>query len=331
MYTVHIYSGSLSVVSKSGVGQAAHHQRVALQSVGARVVTHWDDSAQIVHINTILPDSLLAAHRAHRRGQKVIWYGHSTELDFRNSFTGSNLLAPLFKQWLRLCYNQADLLITPTPYSARQLAGYHLRPRIVPLSNGVDTEFFTPNPASRAILRQKYGLSAEQLVVISVGHYMQRKGILDFIALARQMPEVQFLWFGYTDPWLVPHKVKAAMTEAPENLRFPGFLTQAELRTAYCGADAFVFCSREETEGIVVLEALACGTPLLVRDIPVYHGWLQDDANVHMFRTTRDLPGKLRALLQHKLPDTTAAARQTAQDRALPNIGCRLLELYAQL
>ena len=331
MYTVHIYSGSLSVVSKSGVGQAAHHQRVALQSVGARVVTHWDNRAQVVHINTILPDSLLAAWRAHRRGQKVIWYGHSTELDFRNSFTGSNLLAPLFKQWLRLCYNQADFIITPTPYSARQLAEYHLWPPIVPLSNGVDTEFFTPNPASRAVLRQKYGLSAEKPVVISVGHYMQRKGILDFIALARQMPEVQFLWFGYTDPRLVPHNVKKAMAEAPENLRFPGFLTQADLRTAYCGADAFAFCSYEETEGIVVLEALACGTPLLVRDIPVYHGWLRDGENVHMYRTTRDLPRKLQALLRRELPDTTAAARRTVQDRALPVIGRRLLELYAKL
>lgn len=191
-------------------------------------------------------------------GQKVIWYGHSTEKDFRNSFTGSNLLAPLFKQWLRLCYNQADLIITPTPYSAKELAGYRLRPTIVPLSNGVDTRFFAPNPASRSILREKYRLAADKPVVISVGHYMQRKGILDFIALARKMPQVQFLWFGYTDPHLVPHNVKAAMADAPENLQFPGFLSQAELRTAYCGADAFLFCSYEETEGIVILEALAC-------------------------------------------------------------------------
>lgn len=115
MRTVHIYSGSLALVSKSGVGQAAKHQRAALESVGVHVVTDWDCRAEVVHINTVLPVSLWAARHARRRGQKVIWYGHSTEKDFRNSFTGSNLLAPLFKQWLRLCYNQADLIITPTP------------------------------------------------------------------------------------------------------------------------------------------------------------------------------------------------------------------------
>ena len=331
MRTVHIYSGSLALVSKSGVGQAAKHQRAALESVGVHVVTDWDCRAEVVHINTVLPVSLWAARHARRRGQKVIWYGHSTEKDFRNSFTGSNLLAPLFKQWLRLCYDQADLIITPTPYSAKELAGYRLCPTIVPLSNGVDTRFFAPNPASRSILREKYRLAADKPVVISVGHYMQRKGILDFIALARKMPQVQFLWFGYTDPHLVPHNVKAAMADAPENLQFPGFLSQAELRTAYCGADAFLFCSYEETEGIVILEALACATPTLVRDIPAYRGWLRDSVNVHTYRTTQDLPTRLQALLQHKLPDTAAAARQTAEERALPRIGAQLLELYKTL
>lgn len=219
----------------------------------------------------------------------------------------------------------------PAPYAAKELAGYRLRPPIEALSNGVDTQFFAPSPASRSILCKKYRLSADRAVVISVGHYLQRKGILDFIALAHKMPLVQFLWFGYTDPHLVPQEVRTAMAGAPENLCFPGFLSQAELRTAYCGADAFVFCSYEETEGIVVLEALACETPILVRDIPVYRGWLHDGQNVHTYRTTRELPGRLQALLQHTLPDTASDARRTAEERALPRIGERLLQLYAKL
>ena len=81
MRTVHIYSGSLALVSKSGVGQAAKHQRAALESVGVHVVTDWDCRAEVVHINTVLPVSLWAARHARRRGQKVIWYGHSTEKD----------------------------------------------------------------------------------------------------------------------------------------------------------------------------------------------------------------------------------------------------------
>ena len=64
------------------------------------------------------------------------------------------------------------------------------------------------------------------------------------------MPEVRFLWFGWTDPCLIPQEVREAMACAPENVRFPGFVDRERLREAYCGADLFAFMSYEETEGI---------------------------------------------------------------------------------
>lgn len=326
---VHIYTGSLHLVNKSGVGQAANHQRAALQSAGVQVVSCWKPRADAVHINTVLPCSVLATLRARARGEKVVWYGHSTELDFRHSFVGSDVLAPLFRRWLCFCYNLADLVVTPTPYSAEILRSYGLHPAVKVLSNGVDTQFFAPSPARRTAFRQCYAIADTDKVVISVGHFMQRKGILDFLALARKFPQVQFLWFGYTDPLLVPRDIRRAMQKAPANVRFPGFLTQAQLRDAYCGADAFLFCSHEETEGIVVLEALACGTPTLVRDIPVYYGWLQDGVNVHKAADTAALGRKLAALLQNRLPNTVEAGRKTALQRDLTVIGSELVKLYA--
>lgn len=328
---VHIYTGSLALVGKSGVGQAANHQRAALQSAGVEVVTQWQPPADAVHINTVLPCSVRAARKARRRGIPVIWYGHSTEEDFRHSFAGSNLLAPLFKRWLCHCYNQADLILTPTPYAANILQGYGLRPPVRVLSNGVDTEFFAPDPARGAAFREKYGLADGQKAVVSAGHFFERKGILDFIALARRMPGVRFFWFGHTDPALVPRAVRKAMQAAPPNLCFAGFVTQAALRDAYCGADAFLFCSHEETEGIVVLEALACGVPVLVRDIPVYKGWLTDGVNVYKAADNAGLQTKLAGILQHRLPDVTAAGRTVAEERALPVIGQALLGHYAAL
>lgn len=331
MFRVHIYAGSLALVGKSGVGQAANHQHAALEKTGVSVVTDWQPRADVIHLNTVLPCSFRAARRARRQGIPVIWYGHSTEADFRHSFVGSDLLAPLFKRWLCLCYNQADLVLTPTPYSAGILNSYGLRAPVRALSNGVDTDFFAPDAARRTAFRQAYGLEDGDKAVISVGHFMQRKGILDFIALARSMPQVRFFWFGHTDPALVPRPIREAMSTAPSNLEFPGFLSQSELRDAYCGADVFLFCSHEETEGIVVLEALACGTPTLVRDIPVYDGWLADGVNVYKGRTNADLRTKLAGMLQHRLPDVTAAGRQVALDRSLPQIGKALQQIYATL
>ena len=331
MFRVHIYTGSLALVGKSGVGQAANHQHAALEQSGVTVVTDWQPRADVIHINTVLPCSFRAAWRARREGIPVIWYGHSTEADFRHSFVGSDLLAPLFKRWLCLCYNQADLILTPTPYAAGILRSYGLRPPVRPLSNGVDTTFFAPDPARRAAFREAYGLAEGDKAVISVGHFMERKGILDFIALARCLPQVRFFWFGYTDPALVPRKIRQAMAAAPANLEFPGFLSQSELRDAYCGADAFLFCSHEETEGIVVLEALACGTPTLLRDIPVYDGWLTDGVNVYKGRDGQELRRKLVGLLYGRLPDLTPAGRTVAEERSLPNIGRALQAIYDAL
>ncbi|MDD4849433.1 MAG: glycosyltransferase family 4 protein [Gemmiger sp.] len=325
---IHLYMGSFDTVKKSGVGQAICHQKAMLQSAGAEVTENWQGHADAVQINTVFPGSVWAALRAHHRGELVVYYGHSTMQDFRNSFVGSNLLAPLFGRWICFCYNLGDVIITPTPYSRKILEGYHLKKPIYALSNGVDTGFFAPNQASRAVFRARYGLLDTDKVVISVGHFMERKGILDFIKLARALPDAQFFWFGYTEPSLVPTKVKNAMLQAPKNLHFPGFLGQADLREAYCGADIFCFCSQEETEGIVVLEALACGVPTVVRDIPVYADWLENGKNVYKASGTAGFVRAVSKMLDGSLPNLSGAGRAVAESRSLPRMGQKLVELY---
>ena len=123
---VHLYNGSLDLVGRSGVGQAFFHQKAMLEQAGVTVTESWQGHSDAVHINTVLPDAVFAALRAHLRGETVVYYGHSTMQDFRDSFPGSNLLAPVFRQWLRFCYRLGDFIITPTPYSRSILESYHL-------------------------------------------------------------------------------------------------------------------------------------------------------------------------------------------------------------
>ena len=142
------------------------------------------------------------------------------------------------------------------------------------------------------------------------------------------MPEARFLWFGWTDPHLIPQEIRQAMEQAPENVTFAGFVDRETLREAYCGADVFAFMSHEETEGIVVLEALACGIPTVVRDIPVYNGWLREGQNVYKASGTDEFQQKAEGLLTGTLPDLTAAGRRVAEERSLSVMGERLREVY---
>ena len=72
---VFIYGGGLRLVGKSGVGQAIFHQREMLRRARIETTHHWLQKAGAVHINTVLPDSVLAALAAKLLGRKVVYYG----------------------------------------------------------------------------------------------------------------------------------------------------------------------------------------------------------------------------------------------------------------
>ena len=95
---VLLYSGSQKLIERSGVGRAIYHQQEALRRADVEYTTDVEENWDVVHINTIFPGSFLLALRARLSGKGVVYHGHSTDLDFRNSFVGSNLVAPLFKQ-----------------------------------------------------------------------------------------------------------------------------------------------------------------------------------------------------------------------------------------
>ncbi|MDY6282024.1 MAG: glycosyltransferase [Erysipelotrichaceae bacterium] len=327
--SVFLYQGGFRIVQKSGVGQAIVHQKQALEAAHIPVTTQFSADTQVIPINTVFPDSLLKALWARRHGIKIVYYAHSTMEDFRNSFACSNVLAPFFRRWLLLCYVQGDVILTPTEYSKQLLLSYGIDKPVYSISNGVAADYFRFQKQRRTAFRQAYHLAAEAPVVISVGHMIERKGILDYIELARRMPDVTFFWFGYTKPWLLPKKVRHAIHSAPDNLIFAGYVNQDQLLDAYCGADVFAFLSKEETEGIVVLEALAAGTPTVVRDIPVYEGWLKDHESVYKAKDLDSFESTIRQMLDGTLPDLSGKGRAVALERSFPKIGQQLVSIYA--
>ncbi len=329
---VLLYSGSQKLIERSGVGRAIYHQMEALSRVGVEYTTDVRDDWDIVHINTIFPASFLLALRARLSGKGVVYHGHSTDLDFRNSFVGSNLVAPLFKQWLRLCYRMGDMVVAPTPYAAEVIRGYDLGKPVVSVSNGIDLDFYRRDEKAGRAFREKYGFKETGKVVLSVGLPIDRKGILDFIQLAKDLPQYQFVWFGDLEvPMLPPHIKEALKTDLP-NLHFPGYIRKEELRDAYCGSDVFLFLTQEETEGIVLLEALAMGCPVLVRDIPIYETWLEDGRDVMKASSLEEFREKLQYMLEgetaKRLDRITVAGYQVAAARSIDAVGQQLRRVY---
>lgn len=312
---VLLYAKNQQVVSKSGVGKAMSMQKEALLANGVEVTENSGDDYDVVHINTIFPSDYKMAKRAKKEGKKVVYHAHSTQEDFRNSFIGSNLAAPLFKKWIMKCYRMGDIILTPTEYSKHLLEGYGIKNPIYAISNGVDTELFQKNMLVREDFRRKYGFSQNDKVVMSVGLYFERKGILDFVELAEQMPEYQFIWFGYTPDVQIPSKVRKAIHKNLPNLTFAGYVPKEELIDAYSSCDLFFFPSYEETEGIVVLEALSSEIPVLLRDIPVYENWLENRKDVYKGKTNEEFSTFIRDILEKRIPVLTWNGRERALER----------------
>ena len=314
------------MIEKSGVGRAIKHQMKALTLNGIQYTTDPKDDYDVVHINTIFPESYLLCKKAKRRGKKVVYHAHSTEEDFKNSFLLSNQLAPLFKIWISKCYASADLIITPSPYSKEILDGYGLGKPIIAISNGIDLDFFKRDQAEAIHFREKFHFSETDKVVVAAGLYIERKGIIDFVELAKKLPQYKFIWFGYANLNTVPREVRAAVETRLDNLIFPGYVPPEVLKEAYSGSDLFLFPTYEETEGIVLSEALAMKLPVLVRDIPIYDKLLTDGVNAYKAKSLEQFEDKITAILEGRLPSLTEVGYKIAQQRDLMVVGQQLAE-----
>lgn len=286
------------------------------------------EDADVIHINTIFPGSIAMALWAKRHGKKVVFHAHSTEEDFRNSFIGSNAVASLFGKWICFCYQLGDVIVTPSEYARKLLQKHGISEPVYVMSNGIDLEYYQRQANDRKNFRAKYGYSEKDKVIMSAGLWIRRKGILDFIEMAKRLPEYQFIWFGDSNLWSVPKEIRKAVRSQLPNLRFAGYVPKKELRQAYAGCDLFWFPTYEETEGIVVLEALAMKIPVLLRDIPVYQGWLANGKNVYTFQDQEHAASRIIDICNGKVPDLTKNGYQVALERSMDQTGIKLQKIY---
>lgn len=324
-----LYFESEELIQTSGIGRAFEHQKAALASAGVDYTTDpWDEDYDILHINTYGMNSEAIIRSARRMGKKVIYHAHSTEEDFRNSFLFSNQMAPLFKFIITNLYTKADAIITPTPYSKSLLEQYGITLPIYPVSNGIDLTRFQKDDQKIKAYRRYFSLQPQDKVVLGVGLFFERKGILDFLEAARRLPQYKFIWFGDINRFVIPPEISNAVENHPNNVIFPGYVKGPIIEGAYQDADCFLFPSYEETEGIVVLEALASRVPVVVRDIGAFSPWLADGVSCYKGHDNQEFVKLVQGAVEKTLPDTTAAGYEVARERSIANIGRQLKTIY---
>lgn len=134
--------------------------------------------------------------------------------------------------------------------------------RIEVLRNGVDLQLF--QPIEREAGRRK--LEITRTTLLSVGHLVPRKAHELVIQALRWLPEIDLIVIG-DGPEREALGALARESGAGERVRFVGALAQEELRNYYGAADALVLASSREGWANVLLESMACGTPVVASKI----------------------------------------------------------------
>ena len=330
---VLLYAEGLKTIGKSGLGKAIGHQMKALEDENIEYTLDPKDDYDILHINTWFLKSYLMARKAKRKGKKIVYHAHSTEEDYKNGFILAKQTSKFVKWWLIKCYSLGDVIITPTPYSKKLLEGYKglENKKIYAISNGVELDFFHKDKKYGEEFRKKYGYTKDDKVIVGIGLYIERKGIVDFVELAKRMPEYKFIWFGYSPLVAATSPVRKAVNTKLDNLIFAGYVERDMIRAALNGCNLYLFPTFEETEGIPIIEAISCGTDAIIRDIPIFEGWLEDGKNVYKAKDVDEFETKIKHFLNGTLKSVAKNAYPIAEERDQKNIGKQLKQVYQEV
>jgi glycosyltransferase involved in cell wall biosynthesis len=196
------------------------------------------------------------------------------------------------------------------------------------IPNGIDREFFKPDSDKRKRFRERFNIGDDEKVVLTVAQQTPRKGIYDFLELSKKHPEIKWVWVGgfpYSIFSSDYFHIKNMKKKCANNVIFTGFIP--DIMEAYSGADVFFMPSYAETFGLVILEALSCGLPVVARDIPEFREIF--DEGVHFFR---DQDGAALVLNNDDpLKESSGSARAYTEQFDIKRIASMHYDLYRRL
>lgn len=272
-------------------------------------------AAEVVHAHSPPP---LASHEASRVARErgipyVVTYhcdvdlpsalGSFAESVYRRTFGASTLK------------RAAQVIVTTRTYGATSRAVWRYNPTVIP--NAVDHRRFHPDVDGSRI-RNILKLRPDVPVVLLVGRIVPHKGIEHFIEAARHVPGARFVVAGAGSSLDAMKRLAVSMGVA-DRVHFTGRVSEASLPEVYAACDVFVLpsVSRLEAFGIVALEAMATGKPVVVADIPGVREMIVDGVDGLLADPVNplDLADKIRRLLAD--PEKRRSMGQRGREKVL--------------
>jgi glycosyltransferase involved in cell wall biosynthesis len=228
---------------------------------------------------------------------------------------GMGMLEPLLWELLKAAHNQARLNLCTSTAMVQELSGKGIQHTAL-WQRGVDTELFQPSLRSDAMrARLLNGQSDTGKLLLYIGRLSAEKQIERILPVLEAMPDARLALVGDG-----PYRQQLEKIFAGTPTHFVGYLAGAELAAAYASGDAFLFPSSTETLGLVLLEAMAAGCPVVGANRGGIPDIVSDGVNGCLYEP--DGPdggaGSLAAAVERLLGDASQRAqlRQNAREEA---------------
>lgn len=240
-----------------------------------------------------------------------------------------DMIEPMVWLYLRNMLKRSEVVIAPSQPIKDELLDNGVKMQaceVIP--TGVDCKRFTPENYDKGFLA-RYGLEGKR-VVLHVGRLSLEKRldtVLEaMVSLAREEPDLRLLVAGH-GPSSEHYKAMAKSLGVSDRVVFAGFMSDDELAKAYASVEMLVIASTFETQGLVVLEALASGTPVAgirYRAIPEF---VKEGKNGCLFEQSTCAEAVRRCLSRSKSMKINALA--SAREYSIDSCTARLEMAYS--
>ena len=190
---------------------------------------------------------------------------------------GLGMLEGLLWELLKSGHNQADLNLCTSTAMVEELRNHGIE-RVDLWQRGVDTELFQPAYANLEMRNYLSQGKPESRILLYVGRLGVEKEIDRIKPILEAIPNACLALVGDG-----PNRQTLEQHFANTPTHFVGYLRGQELASAYASADAFIFPSRTETLGLVLLEAMAAGTPVVAANSGGIPDIVTNGINGHLF------------------------------------------------
>lgn len=226
------------------------------------------EGCDLIHIQTPFVAHYAGLAVARRRGLPVIATYHTLFEEYvahYAPFLPAGWLKGLARRLSRRQCNALDGLVVPSTAMRERLLAYGVKVPMTVLPTGIPVQRFAGGDG--AAFRAAHGIAAGRPVALFVGRVAHEKNIgflLDALPHALALCPQMLLLIAGEGPARPALERQAGALGVADAVRFIGYLDRAQdLPACYAAADVFAFASRTETQGLVLLEAMAAGLPVV--------------------------------------------------------------------